>query len=85
MSTINTKKQFIVEEGRKIYFKIKPQLVKKFDPGYYVTIESNSGKYFVGKTSIEAMNKAKKHFPRRQFFMARVGRVADLFYEFILR
>jgi len=73
MSRINLQKQFIVEKGREIYYKIKPELKKKFDPGFYVTIEANSGKYFVGKTSIEAMDKARKYFPRRQFYMAQVG------------
>ena len=73
MSRINLQKQFIVEKGREIYYKIKPELKKKFDPGFYITIEANSGKYFVGKTSIEAMHKARKYFPRRQFYMAQVG------------
>lgn len=73
MSRLNLQPQFIVEKGRGIYYKIKPKLMKKFNPGYYVTIEANSGKYFVGKTSIEAMNKARKYFPHRQFYMAQVG------------
>ncbi len=77
MSRINLDRQFIVEKGREIYYKIKPQLEKKHDPGNYVTIEVNSGRFFVGRNSIEAMDKAKKHFPRRQFFMARVGRITS--------
>lgn len=78
MSTINLKPQFIVEKGREIYYRIKPELNKKYEPGYYVTIEVNSGKFFVGRTSIEAMDKAKKHFPRRQFFMANIGRLPSM-------
>lgn len=85
MSTINLTQEFIVEKGREIYYKIKPSLKKKYDPSDYVIIEANSGKYFVRKTSVEAMDIAKKHFPKRQFFMARVGRISDLFYGFILR
>lgn len=76
-TTIDKRGKLIVKKGEKIYYQIKPKLEKKFDPSYYVTIEVNSGKYFVGKTSIEAIEKAKKAFPRKQFFMARVGRLAD--------
>jgi hypothetical protein len=76
--TISKKGEQIVKKGEKIYFKIKSELEKKYHPSYYVTIEVNSGKYFVGKTSIEAMDKAKKKFPHEQFFLARVGRLADL-------
>ncbi len=75
MSRINLQPQFIVEKGREIYYKIKPELEKKYNPGFYVTIEVNSGKFFIGRTPIEAMDKARKHFPRRQFFMANVGRL----------
>lgn len=85
MSTINLTKEFIVEKGREIYYKIKPSLEKKYDHSDYVIIEANSGKYFVRKTSVEAMDIAKKHFPKRQFFMARVGRISDYFYGFIFR
>ncbi len=77
MSRINLDRQFVVEKGREIYYKIKPQLEKKFNPGYYVTIEANSGKYFIGKNSVEALEKAQKHFPKRQFYMARVGRITS--------
>ena len=74
---IDKKGKEIVRKGEKIYYKIKPELEKKYNPGYYVTIEVGSGKYFVGKTSIEAAHKAKKVFPKKQFFLARVGRLAD--------
>jgi len=79
MSTINLKQEFIVEKGREIYYRIKPQLDKQYKPGYYVTIEANSGKFFVGRTPIEAMDKAKKSFPRRQFYMANIGRLPSMF------
>lgn len=78
MSRLNVKPQYIVEKGREIYYKIKPKLEKKHNPGYYVTIEVNSGKFFVGKTPVEAMDKAREHFPRRKFYMAQVGRMPAL-------
>lgn len=83
--TIDKRGKLIVKKGEKIYYQIKPKLEKKFDPSYYVTIEVNSGKYFVGKTSIEALHKAQKVFPKKQFFLAQVGRVTGLLYESISR
>lgn len=68
--------KLIVEKGKDIYYRIKPRLEKKYQPGDFVTIEVGSGKFFVGKSSIEALRKAKKEFPRRQFFLAQVGKVA---------
>lgn len=73
---IDKKGKTIVRKGEKIYYKIKPELEKEYDPSFYVTIEVDSGKYFVGKTSIEAINKAEKNFPNKIFFLAQVGRLA---------
>lgn len=70
--------KLIVEKGKNIFYKIKNRLEKKYQPGYFVTIEVNSGKYFVGKNPTEAINKAKKSFPRKQFFLSQVGRVAGM-------
>ncbi len=74
---INQQK-LIVEKGKDIFYRIKPRLEKKYQPGYFVTIEVNSGKFFVGKNPIEAIDKAKKHFPHKQFFLTQVGKVFSL-------
>ncbi len=74
--TIDRKGKQIADKGEKIYYRIKPLIEKKYDPSYYVTIEVKTGKYFVGKTPIEAFHKAKKEFPEKQFFLAQVGRLA---------
>lgn len=77
----NTNK--IVTDGKKIYFKLKSRLEKKFNKSDYVSIETKSGKYFVGKTSVEALNKAQKEFPKKQFFLAQVGQPAGNFFNLI--
>ena len=77
---IDKKGKMIVKKGEKIYFKIKPELEKKYNPSYYVTIEVDSEKYFIGKTSIDAYYKAHKVFPKKQFFLAQVGRLAGTLY-----
>lgn len=74
---IDKKGKEIVRKGERVYYKIKPELEKKFDLGFYVTIEVDTGRYFVGRTLLESAHKAKKEFPRKQFFSARVGRLAD--------
>lgn len=66
----------IIEKGENIYYRIKPILEKEYEPGYFVTIEVNSGKFFVGKTPIDALHKAKRTFPKKQFFLAQIGRLA---------
>lgn len=68
----------IVEKGKYIFYRLKPQLEKKYKPGSYLTIEVGSGKFFVGKTPIEAISKAKKQFPKKQFFLAQVGKIAGI-------
>lgn len=68
--------RLIIEKGKSIYYKLKPTLEKKYDAGDYITIDVSSGKYFIGKTPIEALHRAKRRFPRKQFFLAQVGGVA---------
>lgn len=75
---MNIQPHEIVEKGKEIYYRIKPRLEKKYPPGDFVTIEVSSGRFFVGKNSLEAMRKAQKHFPKKQFFLSQVGRVAGI-------
>lgn len=68
----------IAQKGKQIFKKLEPQLKKRYELGDYVSIEVESGKFFVGKNSIEALDKAQKAFPQKQFFLAQVGRIAGL-------
>jgi len=38
-----------------------------------MAIEVESGKYFLGETQVEALEKAKKQFPKKIFYFMRVG------------
>ena len=62
----------IAEKGVGIYKKVSEQLEKKYF-GEFVAIEVQSKKYFVGKTQIEATEKAKKHFPTKIFYLMKIG------------
>ena len=70
--------QTIVEKGREFYYRLKPELEKKYNQGDYVSFEVESGDYFIGKTSIESLLKAKKKYPNKQFFLAQVGSIAGI-------
>lgn len=64
------------DKAEKIYYTIKDKLEKKYDPDYYVVINPSTGKYFVGKTSVEAMKKARNAYPKGELHLAQVGRLA---------
>lgn len=73
-----TTKKNLAERGREIYYRLKPTLEKKYSPSDYVSIEVGGGKYFIGKTGIEAIKKAEKAYPNKQFFLAQVGKIAGI-------
>lgn len=71
-----TQEEVIVKKGQEVYETISPELRKKYDPADYVTIEVESGTYFVDKNAAKAIHKAEKKYPKKQFFLAQVGRLA---------
>ena len=70
METIDV--EAFADKGEAIFRKIEPKL-KPHHLGEIVAIEIESGDYFLGKTLSEADNKAKKKYPGKLFFFARVG------------
>ena len=64
--------------GEKIYFKLKDKLEKKYSKDHYVVIHPETKDYFVGKTSVEAMKKAREKYHKGRLFLAQIGRVAGL-------
>lgn len=71
-------KQKFTEKGKEIYYLIKPKLEKKHSPEDYVSIDIETGDYFVGKSGIEAIEKAQKKHPRKKFFLAQVGTMSGI-------
>lgn len=74
----NLDSKIIVEKGKKLYYSLKPTLKKKYKPDNYVCFEVETGDFFVGKTSIESLHKAKNKYPDRQFFLAQVGSLSGI-------
>lgn len=62
----------IAQKGIHIYQKISKQIEKEHS-GDFVAIEVESGEYFLGQTQVEAIEKAKKHFPAKIFYLMKVG------------
>ena len=62
----------IAQKGIQVYQKISKQIEKDYS-GDFVAIEVESGEYFLGQTQVEAIEKAKKHFPTKIFYLMKVG------------
>ena len=62
----------IAQKGEEIYQRISKRIEKKHT-GDFIAIEVESGKYFFGQTQVEAIEKAKKHFPSKIFYLMKVG------------
>lgn len=65
-------KEAFADKGEEIYQGLKGQLEPKYK-GKIVAIEIESGDYFLGKNSIEALTKAKKKHPDKLFYFVKVG------------
>lgn len=62
----------IAHKGEEVYRKINKHIEKKH-LGSFIAIEVESGKYFIGQTQMEAIEKAKKHFPEKVFYLIKIG------------
>ena len=63
----------LAEKGKEFYEKNLKALLEPQQNGDFVAIEPESGQYFVGKTTIETMNKARQTLPEKKFYLTRVG------------
>lgn len=62
----------IAQKGTEVYRKISKRIEKKHI-GSFIAIEVESGRYFLGQTQVEAIEKAKKHFPTKIFYLIKIG------------
>lgn len=67
--------QKIVEKGQTIYQKIKVQYEPK-ENSKFLAIEVDSEKVFIGNTSADALELAKKEFPNKVFYVVKIGSVS---------
>jgi len=59
------------QKAAKLYKEIEPEIIQH--KGEFVAIEIESGDYFVGKTEIQAYEKAIKKHPDKKFNFKRIG------------
>ena len=63
----------VAEKGEQIYQeKLKP-ILEPQENGKFVTIEVNSGEYFLGDSLLEALQRARQKYPDRLFHTIKVG------------
>lgn len=65
----------MAEKAKAIYEKIRDKLEVEH-MGEVVAIEVESGDYFLGKTGLEAANKAREKYPGKIPYIIRIGRPA---------
>lgn len=61
------------EKGKKIYYGISNNLVKKGLKGKHIAIEPDSGEIYIGENGLQALEKAMKDNPSKTFYMAKIG------------
>ncbi len=66
-----------IERAEEIYEHIKSKLKGK--EGNIVAIEPDSGDYFLGIDTMEALEKGRQKHPGKEFFFMRVGARATYF------
>lgn len=74
MSTTNTSPntQDVIKRGHEIYESKKAEL-ELGNNGKYITIEVNSGDYFIGNTREEAVSAARIKHPKVILYVRRIG------------
>ena len=65
-------KEAFAEKGETIFRNIEGKLRPQYT-GKLVAIEIESGDYFLGRNGSEAVGEAKKKYPNKIFYLARVG------------
>lgn len=67
--------QKIAERGAKIYKKIKEQYEPEHN-GTFLAIEIDSKNFYLGKSSSEAVELARKSHPDKVFYVVKIGHSA---------
>jgi len=70
-------KELFAQKGEAIFKSIEEKL-KPEHIGEIVAIEIESGDYFLGRTHSEAGDKAKRKYPDKIFYFARIGAKAGV-------
>ena len=67
----------LTQKGRQYYLEELKEKLEKTNMGDWIFIEPESKKYFLDKDELKALQKAKKEFPNKLFFIAKVGNLRE--------
>jgi len=71
---INVKTNEIAEKGEKIYQELlKEQWYKSELMGKFAAIDTETREFFIADRAVEALDKAKKKYPTKIFYLVRIG------------
>jgi hypothetical protein len=70
---IKAQRRYCIEEGERIYRERLRAVLEPEQVGKFVAIDPQSGQYFLGVSSHEALQAARAALPERVFYLARVG------------
>ncbi len=73
--SVNTEFSELTTLGIEFYKKHLKNLLEPSHNGEFVAIEPYSGKYFVDKIKLKAIQKARTEMPDKLFFLAKVGTI----------
>ena len=69
LQPVSYSKSTLADRGMQLYFQLKSELDKKYNPDNVVFIEPDSGEYFVGETTMDTLKIARKRFPKKSFLL----------------
>ena len=69
--------QDLSKKAEEIYNSL-PEKLKTDNNGKYISIENESGDYFVGETKDEAVDKASRKYPNKVVFVRRIGNIEKI-------
>lgn len=71
VTSVNTAE--IARKGEEIYQKQLKESLERDHYGKFTAIEVDSKEYFLGETQIDALQKAKAKYPKKIFYLVRIG------------
>ena len=66
----------LLKKGEAIYVKLRPKMLPHYK-GEFIVIDPESGEYWIDKSLLSALKKAKEKYPKNTFYSAKIGAKED--------
>jgi hypothetical protein len=73
LEELEAQRDYCIEKGKQVYRHRLQAILEPEHIGKFVAIEPDSGSYYLGQTSHEALAAAKMATPEHVFYLVRVG------------